>query len=230
MTNLVKSNRNKHKHGSNNTKQNETNNANNPDNVPFATWFLGRFTTFIKSENAPQWTMVFLTIVIIIFAGISIVFTSKQISIFRDTTKIDLRAYINIGEFNFSITENDFITIHYNFINFGKTPANNVFESACVVQEDIVDSMTVVLSDIIKRRNKMGQVIGSNVTYQKTFKSDSIISPKKHREIINHQINLVFLGVVGYTDVFNERHHTWICFKLNPDNTFCAYNKYNNSD
>jgi len=182
----------------------------------------------IKKFTSHQ-AIVLLTIFLAIFAGISVIFTKKQISIYEETTKLDLRAYTvieNVRMDAFNVDEK--VGIGFDIRNIGKTPAYKVkqitrFENRPFEDEDILSTQTPTTNE--------GVVIGTGLFYHQSSRG-FILTNDRFIAINNEQDTLYVMIVITYEDIFSEQHYTRIHARcdITSERRFRSMYKHNNSD
>lgn len=222
-----KSKQKKNARNTRNHKQNITDD-NSYDSCGFG--LIYKIKIFMKRSDASQWVIAGLTIFIVLFGMMGAYFTDKQIRIYRETTKLDLRAYVNVFIDSFSMNKGDTIKVNLKYVNNGKTPARFFFPCVGLFFENQIDSVAAKFPSIVERRKNTGFVLSNTAPYIKKIISSDVFTEDLYFSVTYGHTAIYALGLAGYTDIFNIRHHTWFCLKLNMDKSYSAYHKYNDAD
>ena len=197
-----------------------------------------------NDSNANR-TMAFLTGVIAITSIVTNLTTCEQIKDSNKATQetferqdksfeIENRAFVSFigigSEYRFQVDK--IVNVPGIVQNLGHTPAymyssaHMIFCSAAALNR-YLDTNTLDSSALKSVRVN----IGANMTYVLSAHSNTPLSLKDSSLINSDGLNLYFIGCVIYIDIFNKKHYTHICGKVDMlTKSFINVGKYNNSN
>lgn len=163
-------------------------------------------------------------------ADTSIAITKQLAKTQEKFARIENRAYLNIKNIGFIIPQTDSIIVDLNIFNSGKTPAMRVFEVIFITNiETDLPRHAKEIRGIVSTRSNQGRIIGANMSIDKKVHGP-FVTPENFSLFSSGKSKLYIIGLIGYTDIFKTRHHTWFCFNITPNGTYRAYHKYNEAD
>ncbi len=186
--------------------------------------------SLINSDDASQWTIAILTLFLVLLSAVSIIFTCRQISIYNNMTKSDLRAYISVKQIthNLSVGEKPKATVH--FINIGKTPAYQL-NHAMGIKIGGTGIYQAEIDTLERHIEFNNTAIGHSIDFSQTIESESILTDLLLQEILDGKKEFYVFGKFKYIDKFGDPHFTRYChFFKSQAKTFYIYEKYNDSD
>jgi len=179
--------------------------------------FIVLFKNFMKREDASQWCIFALTIAITIFTAIGIFFTKKQISIYEQTTKFDLRAYIAMKDISIASPNiGSYPNGLFRYENIGKTPAYNC-RHCITILVDTIDITRNEIEKLIKEPVK-GLTVGANMPIRMQVPSKIAFNDSICTNIKNGKLKFYIFGSIFYDDIFKEKHFAHFCGLYLPTN------------
>ena len=179
---------------------------------------------FMNRQDASQWIMAGLTVVIIILTTVTTCFTCQQISIYKVATHRELRAYMSVLEPKIDSIRGKFYATYIEG-NLGNTPAYDV----CA--EKRLDLLTKdSVPDPREFHTSSAQIfVGAHV--QTNY---PILSRDLTKEDIDgfkyHNLRVYFYGKISYTDIFRKAQWLTFCYEyVFSTERFYAYPKYNDA-
>lgn len=190
-------------------------------------------------QAAPSWALVRLTYVAVILSFISNGLTCWQASIYKDTTRTDLRAYMAflpdsarlpmIGKFEegrpIQIEIGKPMKGFYFLKNLGKTPAYNVTDTASlqiIKQSDVTRPIDAKIGAAV--------VCGSDMQLYRPVETIPV-TELNWKDINNGERVICLSGRVSYQDIFGDRHFTSFCFQyVLIHGRFFPWKEYNDAN
>ncbi len=178
-----------------------------------------RLKKFIKRDDATEWIMIWLTLAIVGFTGVSVYFTCNQISIYKEATRTDLRAYVVVDSFMVYLAPEQKVVLSWYMRNFGKTPALNVRQLTLSRYTPITNSEFANGHPAI---SDSGIVIAPDRGFKKIVEG-GIISRKDFDELVKTKNRLYFAVILEYRDVFYRDCRTEYYISQGAGESFTEY-------
>ncbi|MFA5832356.1 MAG: hypothetical protein WDA22_02660 [Bacteroidota bacterium] len=176
-------------------------------------------------EKPDQWLLVFLTFSIVVTGVV-------QTCVYRDSTHVDLRAYIGIDKFRLNqFAADQELVVAYDIINTGKTPARETKYWGTIkiggtgVYESEFDAM--------KRGKYTGTSspsIPNGVPVPATINSNIILNASQISDIKDGKMNIFAYSRCEYIDIFGEKHFADFCYSYKPGRGFYIFGEFNGAN
>ena len=160
-------------------------------------------------------------------------------------TKMELRAYLSIKDFNFiSYNNNGSIVYQVIVVNTGKTPAYDIYPTGNVKIWDISKHGEITWCSGVwdkdwdkfkkvdfKKSHTPQDVKGGGLDIVFTCFVDNNLSSQDSVDIVKGNHPLYVYGIIFYNDIFKTQHKIRFCRILDPaSRSFFAYERYNDED
>jgi hypothetical protein len=167
------------------------------------------FWNEIRGEPAIEQFQMWLTIIVVLFTGLLAAFSAYQSFLFRESVRIENRAYIVITDIAIGKPEvGKVITYTWGYKNVGKTPANNLKMRFFCEEGDykLPDADRDTLNQLTVNDD------GISVGGETPFRQDGVFPRTLTREdsinITTETIWLFCAGEIVYRDIFGNDHKT----------------------
>lgn len=161
----------------------------------------------------------------------SIKLAKDNFQLTEENAKIRLRPYIVVNEndtLKITIDKNLNISSRIKVTNVGETPALNYFQTnAFLIADNMYKEALNFLFEQANRHKHTGLAVGSKLSFVK-IGSHGVFTSQDSVDVFQNNKKFYFYGVVGYSDVFNDRHFTWYCLQYDIKRQIFIYlEKYN---
>jgi hypothetical protein len=157
---------------------------------------------------------------------------SKQIAETQERfAKIETRAYIVFKEVaKFEFTVGKLMTMDLNFINAGRTPANNMRSYALLkIGTGIYQHEIDAIENGISKTPYLG-TLGAGTIFTTAGPDFRTMSKADSADVSSGKSFIYFFGMIRYTDIFGEDHSTRFSFEFIPPASFVTVTRYSKSE